>query len=516
MLSYLEEQDTPAVYMDEAWYEYEPADGKYSKIKGRTDRQARVYVRRAIDELQAAVHKFDPRAAAVAYLEGGKAEHLLFSYAKDISSEEFQLICDQEDWARSHRYAIEALEDQVSEVADAMLEAVLERNRVRDIAERVYEAKDPYRLYHPMNDSGMDYADVSGHDGCCNEGGGYLPFFEGIPLKAASYCPSYTDVPTPNWDRLCELVWPDPQVREAALRSLSMGFTGRATKYVIYWRSETGLGKSIMAALAKDMLGDYARNVPAKLLFGYSADPQRAAQELAGHWLVVCEEGLGSNSFKADEAFKAVTTGGGDLNTRKLFHESEEQEATHTILLAVNPEADMNYADPAILNRLVSVAFLGFANRAAIEEMATWYNPKTKAWKAEAPYVLAKMLEYARDFAEGKWKPYTLLDLKKAGVLSLAVDEDTALAIEMKTSTNVADWVYAERKRLSAHTWQGRKLYDEYTKWCAGGQFGGPSRGEVLTETKWGRELKAVPGVTKGTGTSGSDKGKTVYTIEPA
>jgi hypothetical protein len=153
----------------------------------------------------------------------------------------------------------------------------------------------------------------------------------------------------------------------------------------------------------------------------------------------------------------------------------------------------MNYTDPAILNRLVSNPFNG--NLDQIRKMAEVYNPSTAAWKREAPAVLAQMLEYARDFSEGKWKPLTLLDLMHAGLMS-SLDDDLVLAIEMKTSTNVADWISAHRSRLTGeHT--GRELYKDYELWCSGSQFGSPARGEALSETKWGRELQNVPGVVK-------------------
>ena len=317
-----------------------------------------------------------------------------------------------------------------------------------------------------------------------------------IPLRAAGYAPDlgtwpgYAPAPHPGWDEICQLVWPDEGQRETGLRSAAMGFTGTATKFVPYWIAETGQGKSLMAAFMSDLLGGYARSVPAKALFGYTADPQRAAEELAGTWLAIAEEGVGDQSFKADAAFKMVTTGGADLNARKLYQESRQVPATHTVLLAVNPEAGMNYADPAIMARLVPVRFSG--NPAAIAAYAQDYNPSSAAWKAEAPAVLATMLGYARDFTAGKWKPRTLADLTAHGEQQ-ALDEALAFAVEMKTGNNVAAFIDANRRQLAnaAEGHAARDLYRRYEQWSA------LVGDEAVSETAFGRAVVKCDGVSR-------------------
>jgi hypothetical protein len=492
MLTWLDNRFRRVVLSDGDWFAYDPCTGKFAKLAGSTERQARAFIAEATAQLDAEFGRLDPLAQRIAANTGECfKEKWLFSNGTE---ETFRDI----DAAERVYAARECLRGTFREdsptsgqIASAMLDVAMEGGLARDVADRLMRGSDPTRLYHPMDAEGFDYTRSDNHAVCCGEGGVSDP--DGIPLKAASYAPSYASQETPLWDELCSLVWPEEEVREAALRTLSMGFTGRATKYVIYWCAETGRGKSLMHSFMRDLLGDYGRKIPAKTLFGYSADPQRAAEELAGRWLAVVDEGIGSASFKADEAFKEMASGGGMINARKLYAESREIDATHTILLAVNPDAAMNYTDPAILNRLVSNPFNG--NLDQIRKMAEVYNPSTAAWKREAPAVLAQMLEYARDFSEGKWKPLTLLDLMHAGLMS-SLDDDLVLAIEMKTSTNVADWISAHRSRLTGeHT--GRELYKDYELWCSGSQFGSPARGEALSETKWGRELQNVPGVVK-------------------
>ena len=52
-------------------------------------------------------------------------------------------------------------------------------------------------------------------------------------------------------------------------------------------------------------------------------------------------------------------------------------------------------------------AFPGQATALVSGRHLTWYGPSL----TEAPAVLARMLNYARDFWAGKWKPFTLADI---------------------------------------------------------------------------------------------------------
>jgi hypothetical protein len=209
-----------------------------------------------------------------------------------------------------------------------------------------------------------------------------------VHLKSARYLPDIT-VPTPGWHAITAAIFPDEAAREHALSAQAHGLTGFSGKHVPFLRAETNLGKSLLLGLLLDLLGNYARTIPAKVLFGSTADPQRAAQELDGVRLAVVDEGL-RHGYGSAEAFKFVTSGGRELNARRLYEESRQVAATHTLVLACNPEADLNYRDPAVRARLVPALLDGDPDE--IRDIARWYNPGSAAWKAEAPGVLAQMI----------------------------------------------------------------------------------------------------------------------------
>ena len=493
MLYWLERQNNSVVLdpVARTWLRYDCATGRYSPLPGTAEQAARVLIREAAAACQR--HGAQGWRTAVSTLTGEGPLSGLGGIPLG-----------------GHQAAI-------GEIAAAMVDIASGGERAAATRRGLADGRYPGILFTPLtwrrDDDG--YGWWSGQGSTDIDWSPECPDADyAVPLKAARYNPedgmtldfdgNATVHPTPLFDQLCKLVWPDPAVRNAALRALSMGFTGRATKYVIYWSSETGRGKSLMASLVSDLLGGYAKAIPAKTLFGYTADPQRAAEELAGTWLAIVEEGIGDQSFKADAAFKLVTTGGGDLNAPQLYRESRQVEATHTVLLAVNPEAGMNYADPAIRARLCPIRFDG--DPAAIASFAEAYNPASAVWKAEAPAVLAKMLDYARDFWTGAWKPWTMADIDTHAELAEVIDDDLALAIEMKTGSNVAAFIAASRRQLAgaAEGHGARDLYRLYAQWAA------VANQDTVTETAFGRALGKCAEVTRTREAKG-----TVYRVAP-
>jgi hypothetical protein len=477
LLEWLDERNHRTVLNPDTrtWLKFDPGKGFYSPVAGTAEQAARVFIAEAAASARAA---YD---AGLPAWRGSDKYPYLWTW---------KLLTEQSRHPE---------DPTVEAIARAMTDTAAGGIIAENTRAQLKAGRSPRILFLPM----LLAPDLSGNPywHMVTDDLGYRLYdgqdpeldpceYREIPLRAAGYAPDLDAPRTTGFDRLCELVWPDPVVREAALRALSMGFTGRATKYVIYFSSETGRAKSLVAALMSDLLGGYAKSVPAKTLFGYNADPQRAAEELAGAWLVIVEEGIGDQSFKADATFKLMTTGGGDLNARRLYQESRQEAATHTVLLAVNPEAGMNYADPAIMARLCPIQFDG--DPAAIAEYADHYNPSTAAWKAEAPAVLEKMLRYARDFWSGAWKPYTLADIM-AGGEDLAIDGELAFAVEMKTDSNVGAFIEATRLQLSQEKagHRARDLFRQYTLWTIrAGQ-------DAVSETAFGRALAKHDGVTR-------------------
>jgi hypothetical protein len=404
------------------WLKFDPEKGVFHTEPGTAEQYARVLVAEAAARSKAAYDKISeyadifwslPEATRLPVHAG---EHWGYSTFWQIASGK---------WYREDDYG-----PSPDQVAQALVNLVCSREYADNARKGIRAGESGRGMFLPWQRA--DYYDgweCGDYEGVYDFGGDPLLTsmeYQEVPFRAAGYLPD-PDCPHPGFDQLLELIFPDPAVRLAWLRSTAMCFTGSPTKEVLFWRGETGRGKSLLAALMSNLLGGYARNVPAKLLFGYAADDQRAAQELVGTWMAVVEEGVGNQSFKANEAFKAMSNGGALLNARKLYHESRTVESTHTLVLCANAEADPDFKDDAILERLVPISFIGHKDQ--IREYGLRYTPPGQAdtlWKREAPGVLAMMLGYAQEFLDG-WRPKTLLDLKKAGMLDATVDYDLAL-----------------------------------------------------------------------------------------
>lgn len=487
------------------WLRFNPDDGYFSKISGTAEQAARVLVTEVSEATRIACEKISayeqrrwnlPEDERLAVNTGAHWGYCRFR--KIISGE----------W-----YAEDGYGPSVSQVAQAMVDLASCGDMAEQARKGLTAGESGRGMFLPwkrerLTAGSAPFWSSGGYEGVYNFGGDPVldeMNYSEIPFKAARYLPD-PEVTYTGFSGLLDLVFPGGQEQqEAWLRSTAMAFTGIPTKEVLFWRGETNRGKSLLASLMSDLLGGYARNIPAKLLFGYATDDQRAAQELVGTWMAVVEEGMGNQSFKANEAFKAMSNGGALLNARQLYHESRTVAATHTLVLCANAEADPDFKDDAILARLVPIAFTGHPDK--IVEYAGEYNPSSRKWKEEAPGILARMLSYASDFTDGTWRPKTLLDLKKAGFLGAAVDDDLMLAIEMNTATNVAQWVASEYQFLSVEEvapdgitkkqkeWAAHDLYSRYSRWCSMQGIHGGGDATLLTQTKWGRELKQVRGV---------------------
>jgi hypothetical protein len=286
----------------------------------------------------------------------------------------------------------------------------------------------------------------------------------GVPWEAtwphmlsSDYRPD-PDVPVPMWDRLTEAVFPDINEREHALNALAHGFHGYPTAAAILARSATGTGKSFIATLLSDLLGDYAGQVSASTLFGRSGSSQFAFDEMGGARFVVMNEGRKAD-FAATEAFKAVV-GPDPLVNARARHERTRRliPARHTMMLTVNPAADLDYADPAIRRRLIPLGFTG--NPVKIAEIAARYgtaSPEGLArWQAEAPGVLARMIARCAHVLEEPSFYGT-----KADVPESAAARFDAVAAEADPFGRWLD----ERTCDGLPTSNGDLLAD-YRKWC--------------------------------------------------
>jgi Family of unknown function (DUF5906) len=280
----------------------------------------------------------------------------------------------------------------------------------------------------------------------------------GIPhMMSCNYCPDIR-VPTPRWDELTATVFPDPAEREHALNALAHGLHGWPTDTAILARAATGTGKSLIASLISDLLGSYAGQVAASTLFGKSGNAQFAFDEMAGARFVVMSEGRKA-SFQATEAFKAVVSPDPLVNARPRHGKHRKLvPGRHTLFLTVNPAADLDYSDPAVVRRLVPAGFTGDPEKLArlTNDYGTRTAQGTVRWKAEAPGVLAQMIVRCA---------YVLGDPANRGTRA-----DAPVSV-MSRFEDVAAEADPWGRWLAERTGDGRPtpnddLYADYLKWC--------------------------------------------------
>lgn len=296
-------------------------------------------------------------------------------------------------------------------------------------------------------------------------------------LLGSAYCPDMA-VETPLWDKLLAAVFPDEAERDHALDALAHGLHGYPTATAMLARSATGTGKSLIATLISDLLGSYAGQVAAPTLFGRSGSSQFAHDEMGGARFVVMTEGKKA-SFETTEAFKAVVSPDPLVNARgRLEKRRRLVAARHTLFLTVNPAADLDYSDPAVVRRLVPLGFRG--DPADITALSAQIGTDSAGgyanWQAEAPGVLAQlMVRCAR----------VLADIKNVGTRA-----DLPASIAERFAAVVAEahpfgrWM-TERTASGGRTATGDLLAD-YQGWCEA------NRVPVMNATWFGRALASA------------------------
>lgn len=212
-------------------------------------------------------------------------------------------------------------------------------------------------------------------------------------MMSAGYCPD-PSVTTPLWHELLAAVFPDPAERDHVLDALAHGFHGYPSAESILARSATGLGKSLLATLISDLLGDYAGRVSARTLFGRSSNSQFAFAEVGPARFVVMNEGQKAD-FASTEAFKSFVNPDPLVDARERHERNpRKMPAHHTVFLTINPAADLDYSDPAVVRRLTPTGFAGDPGR--IAAIAAKYGTSSAEglanWTAEAPGVMAQMI----------------------------------------------------------------------------------------------------------------------------
>lgn len=279
-------------------------------------------------------------------------------------------------------------------------------------------------------------------------------------------------VPTPLWDAFTAAVWPDPEVRAWALRVLSIALTGHADRALPILIGETGRGKTQFVHLVMSLLGSYAHAADPRLMSpaGESAHAS-IVFALKGRRLSFIDEGPREGRV-AQERLKQLT-GGGELTANQMNQNPITFTPTHTLVLTTNEDPPL--VDPALRSRTRLIPCDGDpelvrTTRAAIGHVSG------KAWRAEAPGVLAAMMGQA-----AAW----LADPVSAHV-SAAPAHLQYLAEHLGAEQDpVTVWLSEECEPFDPGT-PSRELYQAFTASCLRNNL---RRDAIPSESKWGRAL---------------------------
>lgn len=279
--------------------------------------------------------------------------------------------------------------------------------------------------------------------------------------------------PTPLWDAFLETVWPDPDLRDWAVRVLSVSFTGYADKALPILLGDTDRGKTQVIVLLMSVLGDYAHVADARLLAPADRSHASIVYALFGRRMSFIDEAPRTGQ-QATERLKQIS-GGADLTGNRMGENPVTFSPTHTLILTANPEHEPVLTDAAIRRRVRLIPCDGdpATVRAARAVIGAENGP---AWRAEAPGVLAKMMVQA-----ARWMADPYSASNEAAPLAAA-----QAAREIMISQDLPlQWLAEECEDWERGT-RSRELYLAFTESCRRMSVNPAS---VPSETKWGRRL---------------------------
>jgi DNA polymerase family A/Bifunctional DNA primase/polymerase, N-terminal/Family of unknown function (DUF5906) len=280
--------------------------------------------------------------------------------------------------------------------------------------------------------------------------------------------------PTPLFDAFLRAVWPDPEMREWALRVLSVAFTGHPDKSLPILLGPTDAGKTSIIQLLMSVLGSYAlKSADARLLSAADRSHASIVYALKGCRLAFIDEAPRTGHL-AQERLKSLT-GGAPLTGNRMGENPITFAPTHTLILTANPDSEPVLTDPAVRRRVRLLACEGDPEQVRAARAAIGFLSHA-AWRAEAPGVLALMMSHA-----ARW----LADPRTAE--NAAAPEGIRMAAERIAASQdvIGTWVSEEAEPSAAGT-KARELYKNFVASC---RDRGIAPQAVPTETKWGRRL---------------------------
>jgi DNA polymerase I-like protein with 3'-5' exonuclease and polymerase domains/phage/plasmid-associated DNA primase len=277
--------------------------------------------------------------------------------------------------------------------------------------------------------------------------------------------------PTPLWDAFLAAVWPDPDLRAWALRVLSVAATGYSDKVLPIMVGEKDRGKTQAVVLIMSVLGTYAHAADPRLLSGVDKAHASIIYALMGRRLSFIDEGPREGRL-GQERLKQLT-GGGDLTGNQMNTNPVTFTPSHTLVLTVNDEP--NLTDPAVRSRVRLIPCEGDPEQVITARSAIGHTGG-RAWRAEAPGVLAQLMREAAAWLTDPSSAYTAAApaAYRFRAEEIAAEQDP-----------VATWL-DEETQPDEYGERSRTLYEAFVAWA---RIGKPSSWVAPSETRWGREL---------------------------
>lgn len=294
-------------------------------------------------------------------------------------------------------------------------------------------------------------------------------------LHTAALAPD-SSVPTPLWDTFVTAVWPGEDVREWALRVLSIAFTGYSDKALPILLGATDRGKTELIKMLMSILGTYAHAADARLLSAADRSHASIVYALKGRRLSFIDEAPRTGHL-AQERLKQLT-GGAELTGNRMGENPITFRPTHTLILTANPDHEPQLADPAVRRRVRLIPCEGDPAQIRAARAAIGFLEHA-AWRAEAPGVLAQMMERATAWLA---EPLSASNEQSPVSIRTAVDEIT-IAQDL-----IYGWLEGECVADDGGT-RARDLYKHFTASC---RNLGVQPGSVPSETRWGKRLSEL------------------------
>jgi P4 family phage/plasmid primase-like protien len=305
-----------------------------------------------------------------------------------------------------------------------------------------------------------------------------VAFKTGPHLHTAAVTPKW-GADAPCWEAFVDAVWPDPAVRDWALRVLSVALTGYSDAVLPVLIGKGGRGKSSVVDLIMSVLGSYAEPVSAKLLSGGDGHAS-IFYALKGLRLAFIDEGPRAGVV-ATETLKQLT-GGTKLTGNRMRENPITFAPSHTLILTSNAEPTLT--DEALRRRVRLIPCDGDPDEIRRARQAIG-DVDGEVWQAEAPRVLAYLMHEAAEW---------LADRDSASTAA-APDSIRNLAEEIGREQDVVmQWL---EDAVDEHA-QGTKagdLYRDFISWTKERAIKHPP-----TSTTWGRRLTELgyPGTKSG------------------